>query len=283
MKVLRIIGVVLLLAAAAFGTWAWYNGKAWLDRTVRERLHEVIDKATVAGYHFRMDSVETSAIAGDLLLSNVRLEIDSTLMDSLRNGDFRYLFAAHMDRLSLHGISYWRLLLRHEFRVERLDVEAPVLRYLVRGERVKLNEPFARLSNGGPSLVGLLRTDTLVVHDAACTVEDISGRLPLMRIAGLDMTVEGLQLRMQPVTHSVRVEVANAALALDSLHAELRSGYGVHIGAVRLERNGSTGSIDELVLTPPVDSATTAVTITALRVAHIGLRGVDLDRLIGDS
>ncbi|MFT3886212.1 MAG: DUF748 domain-containing protein [Flavobacteriales bacterium] len=285
MKPWRIAGILFLTALLLSAGWAWRDGRSWLDRTVRERIQEVIDRATEEGYRFHMDSVGTDALQGDLLLLNVQLDIDSTLMDSLRNGTHRYLFTARMDRLMLRGVSYWRLLLRHEFRVERLEMDAPGLRYFVHEQRVAPQEPFARLSNGGPSFAGLLHAGTLLVRDAACTVQDISGRLPLMRIAGLDLTVHDLELKVQEAAHGLRVEAGSSALALDSLRAELGSGYRLRIGAVRVERNGQRGSIEQLVLTPPevAEDTATAITFTTLSISRLGLRGIDLDRLIGDS
>lgn len=284
MRPWRIILYVLLLAGAGASLWAWRYGKTWLDHQVRERLNEIIDRATVEGYRFQLDSVTTDAIAGDLTLANVRLDFDTALVDSLREGHYRYLFSARMDRLVLRGVSYWRLLLRSEFRIERLEVDGPALRYLVGHEHVGLNEPFGRLAAGKGPPIGLFRTDTLVVRHASCVVQDLSGRWPLMRIQGLDLTVEDLELKAQRAVHGMRVEAGAIALGLGSLSAELGSGYRVHLGAVRLTRGGTEGSIEALELTPPPASDTaTAVTRTALHIPRIALRHIDLDRLIGDS
>ncbi|MBK9287696.1 MAG: hypothetical protein IPN38_08410 [Flavobacteriales bacterium] len=92
------LGVLVLVVLALIALSIWYHshGQQWLDRTVRERIDEVVDRASVEGYTFTLGDLETDARnSGDLVVTGARLSFDSTLMrPNLKLGRLDYLFAA---------------------------------------------------------------------------------------------------------------------------------------------------------------------------------------------
>jgi hypothetical protein len=279
--------VVLLVALAALAWWAKDHGKPWLDRTVRERITEAVDRASVDGYRFTITGSETDALQGDLVVTGVTLSYDSALVDRLRDGRLDYLFAAQAARLELRGFSYWRLLLLREFKAEALEVLAPRLFYVIGGKRVDLKDPFERIEGGG-ARISVLSVDTLLVRDASCSVQDLGDRLPLLDLSGLDITTTDARLAVSKRRDRVWVSMDDALFDLDSLGTALPDGSHVSTGAVHLERKTRTGSIHRLRWDPsPHDLDSTATdrmrrTVLGLQVEALTFTGLDVDALIAD-
>ena len=61
-----LLGLILLcvIALALAAWWIPRHGEAWLDRTLRERIAEIIDEASVEGYHFAMKDLTTDVRNG---------------------------------------------------------------------------------------------------------------------------------------------------------------------------------------------------------------------------
>lgn len=278
---------MLLLAAAAIGGFLWWmqhDGERWLQRTARERLNEVVWKACVPGYHFTVDSVTTDFWKGDLRLTGLRLDFDSALTDSLRQGIYKYLFAAEAGTIRLHGVSYWRLVLLREFHARSLELRDPQLRYDIGDERVRLDAPFDRLRAPGAGPLDLLTVDSLVVRDARAIVHDLRGRLPVLHVAGL--AVAASEVRIVHVEGSQRADLRTGAvdLALDSLNAEVADAYRLHIGRVRLSGRERRVTVDDLALHPLGTDIPPAfrTTVLDLHIAGLVMQGIDIGHLIAD-
>lgn len=287
-RLLLALLILLLITAVGIGLWAREHGKAWLDRTVRERIAEVVDRASVEGYTFTLTDLETDARRGDLVVTGAVLAYDSALVDSLHEGRLDYLFSARAERIELRGFSYWRLLLLREFKAEALELVAPGFHYVIGGARVDLKAPFQRIKGkGGPSL-SVLSVDTLLVREASCTVEDLSGRLPVLDLAGLDITTTAVHLSVSKRRDRVWVSMDDALFDLDSLGTTLPDGGHLSTGAIQLSRTARTGSIHHLRLDPsPHDLDSTAMdrmrrTVLGLQVDAITFTGLDVDALIAD-
>ncbi len=285
-RVLLSLLVLVVLALIALGIWYRSNGQQWLDRTVRERIDEVVDRASVEGYTFTLGELETDARNGDLIVTCARLSFDSTLMDSLKLGKLDYLFAAQADRIALRGLSFWRLLLYREFKAEAIELVAPDLRYIMGGARFNMAAPFQRIDGGGGVRIGLLAVDTVLIRRAACTVEDLGDRLPRLDLAGLEVTATQLHLAVGKHQQHVWVSTEDATFDLDSLGTTLPDGAHLHCGRITLDRRTRTGNIRDLRLDPsPHDLDTSATdrvqhTVLALQVNNIAFNGMDVDRLI---
>ncbi len=284
---LRILGVlaVLLVAAAGVGAWWWADrGEDWLERNVRERIGRMIDEASVPGYTFRMDALLVDTRTGHLRANNVVLDFDEVLLDSLRSGEFRYLFAARAGSIELRGLSFWRLLVWREFRVEAFEMREPELYYLVGGERVALSAPFTRLQPGGGRAISLVRADTLIVRGAAAKVEDLSGSLPVMDLSGLAVAGYAVRITMDQRRSGVRLTIGDTELGFDSLRTQLPDGDRFHIGHTSLSRHGMRGLMRDIRLIPaPVDTTDRTQPrkpVIDLAVDSITLQGLDIDRLI---
>lgn len=282
LRILLVVTVVLLLGAAGVAYWAWKYGEDWLERTARERIAEAIDKASVNGYHFTLQDLETDARTGRMSLTGVDLDFDPELLDSLRTGTFRYLFAAKAQRIELRGLSYWRLLWKGEFRVQALELMEPSLSYLLGGQRLGLVDPFARLEGG--NALSLLSSDTVVVWNASAVVEDLGDRLPRLHFSGLYLNGSAVHVSMGQLRGGVRLTVGGAELQLDSLRTQLPDGDRLSIGAVRLSRSTRSGIVrDVRILAERPDTTRTDLVrrpLVDVAVDSILLAGLDVDHLI---
>lgn len=283
LRILLAVTVVLLLGAAGLAYWAWKYGEDWLERTARERIAEAIDKASVNGYHFTMQGLETNARTGRMSLTGVDLDFAPELLDSLRSGAFRYLFAAKARHIELRGLSYWRLLWKGEFRVDALVLMEPSLSYLLGGQRVGLADPFTRFE-GNAGALSLLFADTVVLRGGVATVEDLGERLPRLEMNGLDLEGRSVRITMGQLRGGVRLVLDGAELQLDSLSTQLPDGDRFSIGEVRISRSARSGTVRNITLqAQAVDTLAADLERKALvnvQVDSMLLSGLDLDGLI---
>lgn len=284
LRTLLVLGIGLVLGIAAGGWWAWHHGEEWLERKVRERIAEIIDDASVPGYTFSMDDLLVDTRTGHLQVTNVVLDFEPELLDSLRNGDFRYLFAARAGRIELRGLSFWRLLVLSEFRVGAFELMEPEIAYLISGKRVDLTDPFARLDQGAGPSISLVRADTFMIHGAQATVEDLGGDLPRMSLSNLAVQGRAVRISMGEVRRGVRLELGDAGLAFDSLLAQLPDGDVLSIGRTRLSRSKRSGLVEHFSLVPAAQDSTDTErprrAVIDLSIDSIWLHGFDVDHLI---
>lgn len=278
-----VLGIALVLGFAGVAWWAWNNGNAWLERQVRERIATIIEEASVPGYSFSMDALLLDARTGNLEVSNVELDFEPRLLDSLRSGQYSYLFSARAGRIELRGLSFWRLLAFREFKVEMFELLEPELSYLIGGKRVNLADPFTRLDQGGGPSISLVRADTFLIHNAQAIVEDLGGDLPRMSLS--DLSVEGREVRitMGELRGGVRLELGDASLAFEGLQAQLPAGELLSIGRTRFWRSLRSGLVEDLRLQPVVvdsSSADAVRSVMELTIDSIRMHGFDVDHLI---
>ncbi len=278
------LGLVLLLAGGGAGWWVYKHGEDWLEVKVRERIAQIIDDASVPGYTFSMNDLLVDTRTGHLQVTNVELDFAPELLDSLRSGHFRYLFAARVGRIELRGLSFWRLILRREFRVDAFEMLEPEISYLIGGERISLAEPLARLDQGASPPISLVLADTFLVRRAAAIVEDLRGDLPRLALGGLTVESRDVRITMGERRGGVRLALGEAGLDFDSLRAQLPDGDRLHIGRTQLSRHGKRGLVEDLRLIPAEEDTTDLLRhrrpVVDLHMDSILLQGLDLDRLI---
>ena len=283
----RVLAVLVILACIGAGGSLWWlrtSGAPWLERTLRERITTVVEKASVPGYHFSMVGLRADVRSGDLVVSGVELSFDPALLDSLRSRRYRYLFAAKAARIELRGLSLWRLFVQGEFRVDAFVLDGPELSYYVNGTRTDLIDPFKRMGAHGTGSIALVMADTLAVHGANATVHDLSEHLPVLSVSGLDLMGSRVRVTRGALRSGVRLLVGDAHMHLDSIGTQLPDGGRLHIGAIRLSRKEHTGHFSAITWTPPPEDTTdvsrqrkAVVTVT---VDSIDVTGLDLDRAI---
>lgn len=285
----RIVGglaLVLIAAAGWLAWWATHGGEAWLDRKAEERIHAVIEQASVPGYRFTLGRLKADARHGRLTVTDAELSFEPRLLDSLRTGAYQYLFAGKVAKAELRGLSFWRLLLHGEFRVGAIELQGPEFHYYTGPKRVDLADPFKRLGHGGKSLVSVLFTDTLTIADASATVQDLNKDLPELKVNGL--SVHGTSVRVSAAGRNagVRLAVAGTDLRVDSISTLLPDGSNLHIGAVALSRTKQNGLLTAIRITPPpTDSMSVdrmAKSVMTLAVDSLVMAGLDFDRSIAD-
>lgn len=279
LRVLLGLGAVVVIALTVAAWWFTQHGEAWLDRTLRERIAEVIDEASVEGYRFTMEELVTDVRSGDLSVTGVRLEFAPELLDSLRSGAYHYLFEATVDRIELRGLSFWRLLWRKEFRVRAFELKGPSFQYLISGVAVDLADPFSRV--GGGSSIPLLSADSVLIRRASARVQDLGDRLPVMNIDDLSLTAVDVHTYMAMRRNGVRLAVGDADVEARGASMQLADGANLRIGSVRLsvgEQRGHVFQLQHEALPGPAD--TLARSVTQLFVDSIVLEHFEVDRLI---
>lgn len=275
------LALLLVVVAAVAAWWIPRYGEAWLDRNLRARITHIVDNASVEGYHFHMEKLETDLETQSLVISGVELDFAPALMDSLRKGAVQYLFAASADRIELRGLSFWRLLLKNEFKVQAFELKGPRINYLLGGASVDFADPFTRIGARGTASIALLGADTLVVHDATATVQDLGDRLPQLQLVGLDLESRDVHV-FAGVRHSgVRVNVGAADLQFDNAHAQLADGDLIRMGAVQLSLSTRSGKMFDFQHLPQVvPTDTVRRTVLDLRLDSLVLSDLDVDLLI---
>ena len=284
LRTLLVLGIGVLLGAAAAGWWAWHHGEEWLERKVRERIAELIDQASVPGYTFTMDELLVDTRTGHLSVTDAELDFEPYLLDSLRTGQFNYLFAARAGRIELRGLSFWRLVVKGEFRVQAFELLHPEIRYLIGGGRVDLADPFTRLDMQGGTSISLVQADTFAVRGAYARVEDLGGELPMLGLEGLHAEGRDVHITMGALRSGVRLQLGDADLAFNSLMAQLPDGDLLTIGRTTLSRTTRKGLVEGLRLTPMQEDTTDAARprrpVIDLAIDSIRLSGFDVDHLI---
>lgn len=275
--------VVILLAVAAW--WIPRHGEAWLDAALRERIFETIDRASVEGYAFHMQDLQTDVKTGSVIVTGAELKFAPELMDSLRSGAFQYLFDASADRIELRGLSFWRLLWKNEFRVSSFTLSGPTFNYLIGGKTVDLKDPFTRIKARKKSAsITLLTADTINVIKAAASVQDLGDRLPQMQVSGLDLAGRGVRIFMGAQRSGVRLSVTGAELALDSMFTSLADGSWITVGQVGLslsERNGVVRNFHHIAAVRDSSNALELPnTQLMIDLDSLVLSGLEVDELI---
>lgn len=282
-KLLLALLGILLIGAVWLALWARRDGQVWLDRTVRQRIEAAVDHAIVEGYHFRMDSLRTDFLSGDVHIAGIALTHVPALKDSLRNGVYDYLFAGETRMIELRGLSIWRAVLKGEVHLRSIDVEAPLLDYTIGERRVRLQEPFERLRKPGAKGPALFRVDHVIVRDAQASMEDLSGHLPVLRASGLNIDAAGVSVTHTGKRRSADLDVGLLDIAMDSLSTDLPGGYRLRLGAIALSDREQRGHVHHIALERTGQFAPTERT-TALKVEvdSLTLRTPDIGALIGD-
>ena len=279
------VGSVIVIAAAFAAWWIPDHGEAWLDKMLRERIAETIDQASVDGYHFHMDSLRTDVKSGSVTVTGVQLNFAPELMDSLRSGSFQYLFDASADRIELHGLSFWRLLWKREFRVSSFSISGPTFNYLIGDDHIRLEDPFERLKGDNMNVaITLLTADTVSVLKASATVQDLGERLPDMQVSELDLIGYGVRVFMGARHNGVRLSVTGAELQLESMHTQLADGAALSVGRVELSLSERNGVVRDFRHVAPLRDSTNYEKLpnTELMVAldSLLLTGLEVDELI---
>lgn len=280
-----IFGLLAVVSLATVGTtaWAWFYGGPWLDRTIRERIEGAVRQATVAGYHFQMDSLSAEFMSGDVRMNGIRLTYDSTLTDSLRSGAYDYLFSAQASTIALRGLSIWRAVLKREVHLRAIEVDTPAFHYTIGDRRVALNAPFQRFGRSDASSLPLFAVDEVHVRGARARMHDLSGHLPVLRAMGLDIAASDLRVIRPGDKKRADLDVGAVDIRMDSLSTDIPGGYRLRFGATHLSDRLRRGSVKHIAL-ERVDARAPEIRTTRLKmdVDSLVFLEPDVAGLLGD-
>ena len=260
---------------------------AWMRGLVLEKLRTVVSTVGGPSYSLRIGSVDIDPIGGALAITHLQLDHDTALVDSLRTGHGRFLLSLQAGRMSISGLSYWRLLLNDEVRVATATIYAPVVRYTYASHRETQPAPTAE---SGPTegAIDLVSIAELVITDASGTAMDLRERAPTLDIARMDIRAHELRLRLPNLGATADLAVGAAQMDIRDVRAELPPLYDLSIAHIGLLHPQGLAVFDSLRYTPRVDRKTThaylreMTSIYALDVKTIALARVDLYRAFAE-
>ncbi len=271
--------LVVLLGSVAL--WHFALGRSRLERQVRERLFAMVDASSIPGHALRMDSIEVDLVAGRLVVTGLRFDVEPHLLESLELGGLDHLITATADRADLRGVSYMRLLLSRELRMEAFQLSGLRFTHWVGGGRQADGPSPAAPEPLRPSgLVQLLHADTVLVDDASVRVEDVSDALPDMDISGFSMLATGFTIRRGKLRSGVDLALDEGHLALDTAFARLANGGHLSTGAVGLDWRTGRGVLQALRWVS--DATDTAAKGLSLAADSLVVTRLDVRRLVAD-
>ncbi len=250
---------------------------------VELKLHDAVTKAAGPWYSIEIGKVDIDPIGGDLSILDIVLEHDSALVDSLLQGHERFLLSARAGRISIKGLSYWRLLLADEVRVSSATVYAPVLRYTYASHREvdTVGTDAADEVGDAPELIGV---DELIITQASGTAVDLAGRAPELVVDRIDVVAQDIRVTLPDMGSWARWKVGSAQVDIQHVLAQLPPLYDMTIAHIGLLHPQGLATIDSLRYIPRVDRTTThqhlreMTSIYALEVKSIALARIDLYR-----
>lgn len=283
----RRLAILLVTASAlVFGGRALLRSE-WMRGLVLEKLRDVVSKAGGPLYSLKIGTVDIDPVGGDMAIMDVRLEPDTSLLDSLRHGRGRFLLNASAGRIAVSGLSYWRLLLKDEVRIASATVYTPVVRYTFASHR-DAHPPTAAEERPTQDTPDLLSIGELVITEASGTAVDLTERAPELRIGRMDARAHELRILLPKLGEPLEWVVGQAQVDIQDVAAELPPLYDLSIAHVGLIHPEGLASIDSLRYMPRVDRKTThkylheMTTIYALDVKSIALARVDLYRAFAE-
>ena len=259
----------------------------WMRGLVLEKLRAVVSKAAGPSYSLHIGKVEIDPIGGDLAIMDIVLGHDSAVVDSLLHGHERFLLSGKVGRISITGLSYWRLLLADEVRVGSATVYTPVLRYTYASHRAidTVRTTAAGAAGDAPELICL---GELVITEASGTAVDLAARAPEMVIDRLDMRAHDIRVVLPDMGSFAQWMVGSAQVDIQHVLAQLPPLYDLTIAHIGLLHPEGLASIDSLRFIPRVDRSTThkylreMTSIYALDVKSIALARIDLYRAFAE-
>lgn len=275
--VLIIIGTGLVLGARPLLRSEWLRG------LVLEKLRTVVLNIGGPSYTLSMGKLEMDPVSGDVAITDILLEPDTLLFDSLRHGHGRFLLSSQAGRISITGLSYWRLLLNDEVRVASVAVNAPVLRYTYASHRESRTVGAEDVPTPSGS-VATVSIGELVITGASGTLVDLTGRAPELGIGRLDVRAQRLKVLLPQPGSAAVWAVGAAQVEVNEVRAELPPLYDLSIAHIGLLHPEGLASIDSLRYIPRVDRRSThqhlreMTSIYALDVKSIALARFDLYR-----
>jgi len=180
----KIIGTVILLVIAAgitLGILYWNSIKR---QFIRSRVSAGVQDKTDQLYRIRYDEMDLDEVAGNLFVSNLRLEYDSARYLALREkGDEpSMLFKVEIPSIQITGVQTPKALLTKEIVAGTLRVDHPVIEILYTHEgkdsskRVPPNEVYKQILGE----LQMIKMDTLLITGAQIITRDMqSGKQKL--------------------------------------------------------------------------------------------------------
>lgn len=273
--------LAMLLACAGLWVWAHTSGAAHLADRARARLLRMALDASLPGHRLVLGGMELNLGTGRLSITDVSMELEPWLLDSLQQGSVGLLFAADAGHIELRGVSVWRLLLLRELKVQAIEFKDLELRYWVGGGRQGGSENGTR--DGTPYKADparLMRADSLIISNASAWVEDVSDAVPDLKIAGLDMTVLDMEMHRLGLRSGVHLVASDGQLKLDSAYARLPDGNHLSIGAAILPIAQGRGLVQDVRWWSGLEGISARG--MDLQLDSMVVEGLDLHRLLAD-
>jgi hypothetical protein len=268
--------VLLLVGAVAF------FGPDLLARIIRERSMTIIEQAAGPRSHIGIGSVQLDLFAGDLTWKDLRIEQPIDSADTSWTRGRSLLIAGNIGRVTVKGLSIWRLLAWRTVQMHSLAVVSPRLQLLFSHHAGHGGEPGANTKN----LINTIVLDSLSVDSGSLVWRNVRDQRPGAIAKHFTAWATGIHAVLPHRRVPFTFTFATTDLVLDSTVLALPPLYDLHVAQLRLAHPDSVLQAKGITLTAragPQDYGRVIkyeTDLVTFRSDSIGLRGLDLQALL---
>lgn len=275
---IALVAALLLVGIVAF------LGPSVLAHVIRERSVKIMEQAAGPSSHITIGSVELDLIAGDLSWKDLHIEQRIDSADTSWTYGRSVLIAGHVGRISVKGLSIWRLLVWKTMDMRSLTVTAPQL------ELITSDRKSHDVSDGKKSkdLVNTIRVDSLSLDSGSVIWRNVRPDRPSAITKQFTATAEGIHVVLPHRHVPFSFQFVSANVELDSTTAALPPLYDLHVAQLRIAHPDSILQLKDISLTSrlgPQDYGKVIKYETDLITFHtdsIGLHGLDFAALLNE-
>jgi hypothetical protein len=127
-KVLKVIGVLLVVLA----TGAYFTYDFWLERELRYRLSEIINKDPNGLYQYSFSKLNIHLLDGSVELSGIVISPSEGAFDSLKSAssDLRFILQLTMDEIAMNGFDISKFIATGNISVTSIIISKPHFEYV---------------------------------------------------------------------------------------------------------------------------------------------------------
>jgi hypothetical protein len=270
--VLLLVGIVVLF------------GPDLLARVVRERSVRIMEQAAGPRSRITIGSVQLDLIAGDLSWKDMRIEQHIDSADTSWTYDRPVLIAGEVGRISVKGLSIWRLLVWKTIEMQSLAVMGPQLE-LITSDR---NSHDAGEGKAAGNLINTIRVDSFSLDSGSLVWRNVRPDRPSAITKQFIAAATGIHVVLPHRRVPFTFQFVSANVELDSTVAALPPLYDLHIAQLRIAHPDSVLLLKGIALTSrfgPHDYGQAVPyekDLFTFRSDSVGLRGLDLAALLNE-
>lgn len=224
--VITLIILIIIAVMANFG----------LKYYAQKKLPALLKEQKNFPYNVEYAALDLNVWAGNFSLTDVRLTPKVSAADTLKN-----TLEAHIDELSVRGLSLWQLLKHNRIKANRLEVIRPdaTLHFTKRKYNVKddAEKPFRQI----------IQTGSVSIEKGRFRMLD-SLEHPKLRLANINFTLTNISVDSASVEKNIPIRYRDYTFSADSLY--YNAGVHYNITAGKLTATDTSFSAKQFHLVP---------------------------------